>query len=141
MGTAAALAHRVEGDGAGAVVVDGRVVEVEVVVAEPDLPLPPQSDEHAASPSTADRATPTRMERANVVVSRDMARFSPIDVIQFARGTVPQRVVRLDVCPPVRWSATLYGMGRREDLNAILGGPPMRPGQGRNSISGRHGRS
>jgi hypothetical protein len=95
----------------GRLVVDRRVVEVDVVVAEPDRRLPPQSDEHAASASRADRATPTRMERANVVVSLDMARFSPIDVIHFPSGTVPQRVVRLDVRPPVQWSATLYGMG------------------------------
>jgi hypothetical protein len=94
----------------GRVVVDRRVVEVDVVVAEPDRTLPPQSDEHAASPSRADRATPTRVERANVVVSLDMARFSLIDVIHFPGGTVPRRVVRLDVCPPVQWSATVYGM-------------------------------
>jgi hypothetical protein len=120
------LAHRVGGDEAGEVVVvgrvvvvvgrvvvvvgrvvvvvgrliaDRRVVGVDVVVAEPDRMLPPQSDEHATSPSRANRATPTRMARANVVVSLDMARFSPIDVVHFPSGTVPQRVVRLDVRP------------------------------------------
>jgi hypothetical protein len=108
MGTAAPLAHRVGDDGAGAVVVvgpvvvvvgrvvvvvgrvvvvvgpvvvDRRCVGVDVVVAEPDRRLPPQSDEHAASPSRANGVTPTRMERANMVVSLDMARFSPIDVV------------------------------------------------------------
>jgi hypothetical protein len=113
MGTAAPLAHGAgdgAGDAAGAVVVvgrvvvvvgrvvvvvgrlvvDRRVVEVDVVVAEPDRTLPPQSDEHAASPSSANRATPTRMERANVVVGLDMARFSPIDMIHFPSGTVPR---------------------------------------------------
>jgi hypothetical protein len=136
MGTAAPLAHGVGGDGAGAVVVVGRAVvvvgrvvvvvggivvvvgrlifdrsgvEVDVVVAEPDRRLSPQSDEHAASPSRADRATPTRMERANVVVSLDS--FSPIDVIHFPSRTVPQRIVRLDECPPVQWSATLHDRG------------------------------
>ena len=95
----------------GRLVVDGRVVEVDVVEAEPDRTLPPQSDEHAASPSNADRATPTRMEGPNVVLSLDMARFSPIDVVHFPSGTALQRVVRLDVRPPVQWSATLYDMG------------------------------
>jgi hypothetical protein len=114
MGTAAPLAHGVggggAGDGVGAVVVVGRVVvvvgrvvvvvgrlvvdrrivEVDVVVAEPDRTLPPQSDEHAASPSRADRATPTRMERANVVFSLDMARFSLIDVIRSPAARFPE---------------------------------------------------
>jgi hypothetical protein len=114
MGTAAPLAHPVggegAGDGAGAVVVvgrvvvvvgrvvvvvgrvvaDRRVVEVDVVVVEPDRRLPPQSDEHAAGPNRADRATPTRMERAKVAVSLDMPRFSPIDVIHFPAARFPR---------------------------------------------------
>jgi hypothetical protein len=129
MGTAAPLAHWVGGDGAGAVVVVGRVVvvvgcavvvvgrvvvvvgrlvvarrvvAVDVVVPEPDRMLPPQSDEHAASPSRADRATPTGIERANAVVSLDMARFSPIDVIQSPAARFSKGVVPLDICPPVQ---------------------------------------
>jgi hypothetical protein len=74
----------------GRLVVDRRVVEVDVVVAESDRTLPPQWDEHAASTSRAERVTPIRMERANVVVSLDMARFSPVDVIHFPSDTVPQ---------------------------------------------------
>jgi hypothetical protein len=74
----------------GRLVVDRRVVGVDVVVAEPARRLPPQSDEHAASPSRADRATPTRMERANVVVSLDMARFSPIDVVHSPAPRFPR---------------------------------------------------
>jgi hypothetical protein len=117
MGTAAPLAHGVggdgAGDGAGAVVVvgrvvvvvgrvvvvvgrldvDRRVVEVDVVVAEPDRTLPPQSDEHAASPSRANKATPISMERANVVVSLDMARFSPIDMITSPAARFPENRV------------------------------------------------
>jgi hypothetical protein len=171
MGTAAPLAHRVGGDGAGAVVVVGRVVVVVGrvvvvvgrvvvvvgrvvvdrrvvgvdVVAEPDRTLPPQSDEHAASPSRADRATPTRVERANVVVSLDMVRFLPIDLDPFPSGTAPQRhnpqrVVRLVVCPPAQLSTTLYGMGWREALKATRGLPTRRVQCG-NSISGRDRRA
>ena len=99
----------------GRLVVDRRVVEVDVVVGEPDRTLPSQSDEHAASPSRADRVTPTRVERANVVVSLDMVRFLPIDLdppaAPLPRDTIRQRVGRLVVCPPAQLSTTLYGMG------------------------------
>jgi hypothetical protein len=99
----------------GRLVVDDRVVEVDVVAAEPARTLPPQSDEHAVNPSRVGRATPTRVERANVVVSLDMVRFVPIDLdppaAPLPRDTIRQRVVRLVVCPPVRLTTTLYGIG------------------------------
>jgi hypothetical protein len=72
----------------GRLVVEGRVVEVELVVDGAGRRLSPQSDWHAESAMAADRATPIAIERANLAVSLDMARFSP-SRDHFPSGTAP----------------------------------------------------
>ena len=122
----------------GRLVVARRLVEVDVVVAEPDRMLAPQSEEHAVSPSRADRATPTGIKRANAVVSLDMARFSPIGVIQFPaarfsrESCVQTYAHQSSGVPPY----TAWDGARLEKPSWAV--HPCAPGQGRNSILGRH---
>jgi hypothetical protein len=85
----------------GRVVVARRIVEVDVVEA-PNRTSSPQSDWHAVSASAV-KATPTRVERAIVVLGPGVARPLSRRYDPFPSSTVPPRFV----CPPAPVEPTI----------------------------------